>query len=78
MAELRKELGDAVARANYAGERVIITRHGRPAAALVSARDLERLERFEEAEDVRIYDEAVAKDDGYRVTHTDLVEELGL
>lgn len=41
--QARAELADLINRVVYAGERVVVTRHGRPLVALVSAADLERL-----------------------------------
>ena len=41
---LRDNLRDTVDRLMLTGERVMITRHGKPVAALVSPRDLEALE----------------------------------
>ena len=40
----RDELGSIVNRAALEGERTVLTRHGLPAAAVVSIADLERLE----------------------------------
>jgi prevent-host-death family protein len=40
----RGKLSDALLRARYAGERTIITIRGRPAAAIVSLADLDRLQ----------------------------------
>ncbi|MEZ7003108.1 type II toxin-antitoxin system Phd/YefM family antitoxin [Streptomyces sp. AD55] len=40
----RAELADLINRVVYGGERVVVTRHGKPLVALVSAADLERLE----------------------------------
>ncbi|MBY8864866.1 type II toxin-antitoxin system Phd/YefM family antitoxin [Streptomyces sennicomposti] len=40
----RAELADLINRVVYAGERVVVTRHGKPLVALVSAADLRRLE----------------------------------
>lgn len=37
--EARKSLGDLVSRVAYAGDRYVITRHGRPMAALVPVTD---------------------------------------
>lgn len=37
--EARKNLGELVNRVAYAGERYVITRHGRPMAALVPVTD---------------------------------------
>ncbi|MGQ4491452.1 type II toxin-antitoxin system Phd/YefM family antitoxin [Streptomyces sp. 372A] len=47
--QARAELADLINRVVYGGERVVVTRHGKPLVALVSAADLERLEREEEA-----------------------------
>jgi prevent-host-death family protein len=43
--QARAEFAELVNRVVYGGERVVVTRHGKPLAALVSAADLERLER---------------------------------
>ncbi|AJC53935.1 type II toxin-antitoxin system Phd/YefM family antitoxin [Streptomyces noursei] len=44
--QARAELADLINRVVYGGERVVVTRHGRPLVALVSAADLERLEEL--------------------------------
>ncbi|MEV7319649.1 type II toxin-antitoxin system Phd/YefM family antitoxin [Streptomyces sp. NPDC093970] len=50
--QARAELADLINRVVYGGERVVVTRHGKPLVALVSAADLERLEELSEpAED---------------------------
>jgi len=41
--QARAELAELVNRVVYAGERVVLTRHGRPVAAIVSAADLDQL-----------------------------------
>jgi len=46
--QARAELAELVNRVAYSGERVVLTRHGRPLAALVSAADLELLEALSE------------------------------
>ncbi|MEU6811311.1 type II toxin-antitoxin system Phd/YefM family antitoxin [Streptomyces sp. NPDC046831] len=46
--QARAELADLINRVVYGGERVVVTRHGKPLVALVSAADLERLEQAEE------------------------------
>ncbi|MDM2398150.1 type II toxin-antitoxin system Phd/YefM family antitoxin [Mycobacteroides abscessus] len=76
VAELRNTLGDHVARTAYTGERVVITRRGKPAAALISTDDLARLEALEMAEDVADFDKAIAEDDGGRIALVDLDEHL--
>ncbi|MFE7130201.1 type II toxin-antitoxin system Phd/YefM family antitoxin [Streptomyces sp. NPDC057638] len=47
--QARAELADLINRVVYGGERVVVTRHGKPLVALVSAADLERLEEQPEA-----------------------------
>jgi prevent-host-death family protein len=42
--QARSELAELINRVVYGGEHVILTRHGKPLVALVSAADLERLE----------------------------------
>lgn len=45
--QARAELAELINRVVYGGERVVVTRHGKPLVALVSAEDLERLEESE-------------------------------
>lgn len=47
--QARAELADLINRVVYGGERVVVTRHGKPLVALVSAADLERLEKLDAA-----------------------------
>ncbi|MFJ3659666.1 type II toxin-antitoxin system Phd/YefM family antitoxin [Streptomyces sp. NPDC090119] len=42
--QARSELAELINRVVYGGEHVVLTRHGKPLVALVSAADLERLE----------------------------------
>ncbi|MFE6459023.1 type II toxin-antitoxin system Phd/YefM family antitoxin [Streptomyces cinereoruber] len=42
--QARAELADLINRVVYGGERVVVTRHGKPLVALVSAADLDVLE----------------------------------
>ncbi|GGT86752.1 type II toxin-antitoxin system Phd/YefM family antitoxin [Streptomyces coeruleorubidus] len=46
--QARAELADLINRVVYGGERVVVTRHGKPLVALVSADDLRRLEEAAE------------------------------
>ncbi|MGP4006783.1 type II toxin-antitoxin system Phd/YefM family antitoxin [Streptomyces sp. 4N124] len=46
--QARAELADLINKVVYGGERVVVTRHGKPLVALVSAADLERLEQLPE------------------------------
>lgn len=43
--EAKTHLSEYINRVRYGGERVVIERHGKPVAALVSVEDLERLEK---------------------------------
>lgn len=45
--QARSDLAELVNRVAYSGDRVVLTRHGKPLAALVSPSDLERLEQAE-------------------------------
>ncbi|MEU4468163.1 type II toxin-antitoxin system Phd/YefM family antitoxin [Streptomyces sp. NPDC024017] len=50
--QARAELADLINRVVYAGERVVVTRHGKPLVALVSADDLRRLEESQDLAEV--------------------------
>jgi prevent-host-death family protein len=43
--QARADLAELVSRVGYSGERILLTRHGKPLAALVPVSDLEALER---------------------------------
>ncbi|GAA3243077.1 type II toxin-antitoxin system Phd/YefM family antitoxin [Streptomyces sp. XM83C] len=47
--QARAELADLINQVVYGGERVVVTRHGKPLVALVSADDLRRLEELDAA-----------------------------
>ncbi|WP_212999130.1 type II toxin-antitoxin system Phd/YefM family antitoxin [Winogradskya consettensis] len=48
--QARAAFADLINRAVYASERIVITRHGKPIAALISAEDLARLEELDAAQ----------------------------
>ena len=50
--KLREELADALNRVAYRGERILLQRHGRDVAALVSKEDLAILEALEDRADL--------------------------
>ncbi|MEV6051920.1 type II toxin-antitoxin system Phd/YefM family antitoxin [Streptomyces sp. NPDC052107] len=52
--QARAELAELINRVVYGGERVVVTRHGKPLVALVSAADLERLDALEEAAEEQV------------------------
>lgn len=49
--EAKTHLSEYLNRVRYGGERIVIERHGKPVAALVSNEDLERLEAPPEVEE---------------------------
>ncbi|GAA3100652.1 type II toxin-antitoxin system Phd/YefM family antitoxin [Streptomyces echinatus] len=49
--QARSELAELINRVVYGGEHVVLTRHGKPLVALVSAADLERLESAKQEQD---------------------------
>lgn len=52
--QARAELAELINRVVYGGERVVVTRHGKPLVALVSAADLERLQQLDLPEEERV------------------------
>jgi prevent-host-death family protein len=48
--QARDELADLVSRVAYGHERIVLTRHSKPVACLVSPEDLARLEELEEVQ----------------------------
>ncbi|MDN3259241.1 type II toxin-antitoxin system Phd/YefM family antitoxin [Streptomyces sp. CSDS2] len=52
--QARAELADLINRVVYGGERVVVSRHGKPLVALVSAADLERLDALDEPGEERV------------------------
>ena len=53
IAELRARLGDLVSRVSYNHDRVVITRHGKPVAAIISASDMEKFQELEDWNDIQ-------------------------
>ena len=79
ISEARGEFSDMVNRAAYRGERVLITRHGKPIAAVVSAGDLALLEALEDRADMDAIDAALADPDNQEEIPWEQVKaELGL
>jgi prevent-host-death family protein len=75
--EARDDLSETVRRVEVRRERVVLTRHGRDVAALVSAEDLELLELLEDRADLEAIREALAES-SERVPYAQLRAELGL
>jgi prevent-host-death family protein len=59
IAELRARLGDLVTRVSYKHDRVVITKHGKPVAALISANDMEKFEELEDWNDTKAAEAAI-------------------
>ena len=58
---IRDSFSDVVSRAAYGKERVVLTRHGKPVAAVVPLEDLEALERLEDELDAEMGAAALAE-----------------
>ena len=52
VAQAKDQFSDLLRRAEWDGERVVVHRHGKPVAAIVSTEDLRHLEALEDARDV--------------------------
>lgn len=74
---VRDDLAETVRRVEYRGERVVLTRHNKPVAALVSAADLELLEALEDRADLEAVGVALAESDE-RIPYEKLRTDLGL
>ena len=79
IADLRARLGDLVSRVSYKHDRVVITKHGKPVAALISASDMEKFQELEDWNDVQAIKAGLrdAKKNGAVPLET-VLRELGL
>ena len=75
--KLRSDMSDALNRVAYGGERIVIDRRGKGAAALVSVEDAELLERLEDRIDLDLARKAL-KSPGKSIPLAQLRKELGL
>ncbi|MGI8509006.1 MAG: type II toxin-antitoxin system Phd/YefM family antitoxin [Gemmatimonadaceae bacterium] len=75
--KVRGALSDTIDRVAFKGERIILQRHGKDEAALISVADLELLEEIEDREDVAAAREALAQSSERR-DYDELRKELGL
>jgi prevent-host-death family protein len=79
--ELRQSLAEILNRAEYQGERIVIHRRGKDAAAIISIEDLTLLERLvEDAEDrldVNAARDALAESNE-RIPYAEVRKRLGL
>ena len=74
---LRSALSETLSRVTYQGERVLLERHGKPVAGLVSAEDLPLLEALEDRIDIKAA-KAALKEKGRRIPLAELKKTLGL
>ena len=75
--QLQDDCAVALDAAAYREERIMITKHGKLVAALISADDLELFEALEDAADLRLIAEAKAESDE-RIPLEDALAELDL
>ncbi|RSZ61204.1 type II toxin-antitoxin system Phd/YefM family antitoxin [Corynebacterium hylobatis] len=73
LGELRRDLGEVVNRATFAGERTAVTRHGKAVAAIVSVEDLALLDELERRADLEALRQARREDDGTRIPLDDFL-----
>ncbi|MEO7868971.1 MAG: type II toxin-antitoxin system Phd/YefM family antitoxin [Candidatus Limnocylindria bacterium] len=79
ISEARGEFSELVNRAAYRHERVLLTRHGKPVAAIISKEDLEYLEALEDRDDLAAIEAALADPDNQEEIPWEQVKtELGL
>jgi prevent-host-death family protein len=64
IADAKRGLSELCARAEYARETIVVTKHGRPVAAIVSIEDIERLAALEDQCAVEILERAIATSAG--------------
>ena len=74
----RARLTESVNRVSYRGERIVIQRHGRPVAALVSVEDLALIRDLEDRIDLEDARKALAEANGKLIPWETVKRELGL
>jgi prevent-host-death family protein len=80
-AEARNRLADLINRAAFGQERIVLTRRGKPVAALVPVEDMEWLEDMENQADlaaVREAKEELARDGGKTIPLDEVLKEFGV
>ncbi len=77
ISNIREDFADTVRRVEYRSERIMLTRHGKPAAALVSVADLELLELLEDRADLELVRVALTESDE-RIPYEKVRADLGL
>jgi prevent-host-death family protein len=80
-AEARNRLADLINRAAFGQERIVLTRRGKPVAALVPVEDMEWLEDMENQADLAAAREAkeeLARDGGKTIPLDEVLKEFGM
>ena len=78
VADARRGLSDILNRVVYGGERVVITRHGKDVAAIVSSKDLEALEKIEDMIDVTEAEKRLSEGRKNAIPYEAIRKEMGL
>ena len=76
VSESRKEMGELVSKVCFTKNRVVISRHGKPAAVLVPVEDAELLAELEDRIDLEAARQALK--DPKRISWEKVKKELGL
>jgi prevent-host-death family protein len=72
ISNLKGKLSDVLNRVAYGRERIVVSSHGKPKAAVISVEDLKLLEEFEEAREAAMLSEAIASEtDFYSVAEVE-------
>lgn len=74
----RDQFPELITRAGYGGERILVERHGKAIAAIISYADLERLEALEDAIDSALLRQAIAESGGESLTLEEVLAKRGL
>ena len=77
VSEVRRDFSEVLNRVAYKGERIVLHRRGKDAAALIPVEDLARLEELEDAMDVQAAEEALEESDE-RIPYEQMRKDLGL
>lgn len=73
VSEFKNEIAETLNRVMYAGERVLLQRHGKDVVAIISVKELELLERIEQFEDEQDIKEALKTLKKIKSGETDVV-----
>lgn len=75
--EARARFSEILNAVSVRGDRIILERHGKRVAALISIEDLEMFQYLEDKADIALADEALAEG-GERISSEELKRQLGI